>query len=141
MVIHVVYRDGVVREIRKDREFGKPAESLYIQTDGTYTHVKTSSEGEGVTKKRVDALGAGLTRDLIMGANPEYIRKVYGHRDNITFEIWDRVGSHFPSGAPIYQNRLTGEIKYTESKKGDQPEARAIRESLRAQEELAEAVA
>ncbi len=141
MAIHVVITDGETREIRKDREFGKPAESLYIKTDGTYIHVKTSTDGEVATKKRIDALGAGLTRDLIMGGSPEHVRKVYGHRDSITFEIWDIIGSHFPSGAPIYQDRITGVIKYTESDKAEQLKARTVREKLRVSEELAEAVA
>ncbi|MBI4163872.1 MAG: hypothetical protein HY512_03345 [Candidatus Aenigmarchaeota archaeon] len=143
MAIHVVYRDGQVREIRKDREFGKPAETYFIKGDGTYIHVKTSGEGEVVAKKRIDSLRAGLTKDLLMGASPEYVRRNYGHRENITFEILDRVGSNFPTGTPVYQNRETGKVVNVESDKTEQEYRRVLRARLKAQEvgEEVEAVA
>lgn len=140
MGIHVVVKDGETREIRRDREFGKPAETYFIKSGGTYINVKISGEGETVAEKRIDNLGDGLVRDLMFGASPEYVARKYGHTDNITFEIWDKVGSQFPSGAPIYQNRVNGKVRYTESDKADTKQSRGLRERLESQE-MVEAVA
>ncbi|HLD56889.1 MAG TPA: hypothetical protein VJA47_01195, partial [archaeon] len=75
----------------------------------------------------------GLTKDLIMGASPKYIEKKYAHRDHTTFEILDRVGSNFPNGTPVYQNRQTGKIVNTESDKKEQFVERELRARLGSQ--------
>ncbi len=126
MKIRVVQRDGLVKEA-VFTEDGLVRE-MYKGNGETFTYTKFSSDGVETKTVMTKNMPDGPKKYLLSGASESFVSTSYP-RQEVEFEIWDRVGIDYRTNRPIYRERNTGEVS-TYRNKTQQKKVRESRKLL-----------